>query len=321
MKQCASPAKKFSHKQCYSAKENHIKGNYYICSLCVDSITSKHSTAPDTKEEKDIEDLNLTSLTVRKESVSSSGSGESDDGIQPGQSSPRNQDDEERQKNDDAHKESENQICPLYLEAKCPHGLRGRNCGLEHPRRCRRYCSFGTEYRTGCRRGKNCWFWHPKICLNSAKLKICLNQSCKDVHLKGTQRRQVPKDHFKQRDRAERESVQTQRPDPWSQSSNSSSNNSKTNPEMSRVQSTRTNDQNDFLFKHLEQMKADLQTSMSLKLDQIDHKNQMLIQQTFHSLQHQTPQHIQQQMPQQQMPQQQMPQQQMPQVYIQRHPA
>ena len=295
--------KRFSHKQCYADKPVPTPQRYYICSICVDSIeTRKQAASQANKEQNDIDQLDL-SYSDRMSSVSSPGSQEEIPSGQGTPVTPQQQDADRDKRMEDARRESEGQICPLYLKAECPHGLRGRNCSYEHPRRCRRYCSYGTQYKFGCRRGKNCWYWHPNLCLNSVRLKMCLNQNCKDVHLKGTQRRQVPRENITQR---EHEIERPQRPDPWSQDPTQNN-----NLQTDKVQSMRPNDQNDFLRKQLEQMKADIQTSMSLKIDQIDQKKQLMIQQ---SLLNYRPNQLPQQL--QQITQQ--LQQQIPGVYIQR---
>ena len=86
-------------------------------------------------------------------------------------------------------------ICKKYKRGICPHGIRGNKiiegdkCLYSHPKPCRRYCSFGSKDRNGCRNGASCNFYHPVLCKFSLKYWSCINEKCTFVHLKGTQRR------------------------------------------------------------------------------------------------------------------------------------
>ena len=87
-------------------------------------------------------------------------------------------------------------ICYKYKRANCPHGIRGnrlingRKCQYAHPVSCKRYCSFGFQGNAGCKRGKDCTFYHPVLCKFSVKNRLCLNEDCSYVHLKGTARKE-----------------------------------------------------------------------------------------------------------------------------------
>ena len=89
------------------------------------------------------------------------------------------------------------EICPLYVQRKCPHGLTGkrliknRPCPKQHPRRCRFYAKFGNDKQKGCKNGKDCKFFHPKLCKDSVSRRCCLNKNCTFHHLKGTARKVV----------------------------------------------------------------------------------------------------------------------------------
>ena len=252
--------KRFSHKQCYADKPVNSPGIYFICTICCDSIESrKQKAATENKDENVMEQLNLN----QSRGMSVSSLDPEEDGIPPpAQGTPQSTKSHDEKIIEDVRRESENQICPLYLESKCPHGLRGRNCNYEHPRRCRKYCSYGTEYKVGCRRGKNCWYWHPKLCQNSLRLQVCLNLSCKDIHLKGTQRKPASRENTQQR---MRETEPEKRPMPWSINSQTN-----TNPQLEQFQNTRPTDQNDFLQMQLEKMKAELLSTLKEAL----HPNQ-----------------------------------------------
>ena len=86
-------------------------------------------------------------------------------------------------------------ICPDYKKSNCPHGLRGNKlikgtkCKFSHPKPCQKYCGYGSKGEFGCKSGINCSNFHPRLCRYSLSKKLCINQSCKFVHLKGTARR------------------------------------------------------------------------------------------------------------------------------------
>ena len=88
----------------------------------------------------------------------------------------------------------EREICPKFRRGKCPHGLSGRTevsgklCEYEHPKRCRKFCSYGSRSRFGCSKGKNCEYFHPILCKYSVQQGICTNLDCTFTHLKNTKR-------------------------------------------------------------------------------------------------------------------------------------
>ena len=85
-------------------------------------------------------------------------------------------------------------VCPRYRRGVCPHGLRGsrliegQTCGFDHPRVCRKYSSFGSRGPKGCKLDSNCKFYHPILCRYSVRERLCTNEKCTFVHLKGTKR-------------------------------------------------------------------------------------------------------------------------------------
>ena len=108
------------------------------------------------------------------------------------------------QQEDIASESHEPNICQRYLNNKCPHGMNGNKvingekCKDRHPRRCYRYCTFGTKRRIGCQKGNACPKFHPKLCNNSLRTSSCYNENCKYTHLKSTKREQderVPSNH------------------------------------------------------------------------------------------------------------------------------
>lgn len=88
-------------------------------------------------------------------------------------------------------------VCDKYISGKCPHGLRGKKelngeiCSYEHPKKCFKYCGFGSG-RKGCNNGENCHYFHPTLCKYSVQKRVCYNENCTYVHLKGTSRSKKP---------------------------------------------------------------------------------------------------------------------------------
>ena len=90
-----------------------------------------------------------------------------------------------------AHIPTYDEICPLYKENSCPHGLTGKRqicgapCPFKHPKKCNYHT--GKYGSNGCRYSdERCPFYHPRLCENSVQLKMCLIQGCKRTHLPGT---------------------------------------------------------------------------------------------------------------------------------------
>lgn len=85
-------------------------------------------------------------------------------------------------------------ICKKYKVGQCPHGLRGNKlvnnlaCPHNHPKRCFKYCKFGTDKKKGCNKGNKCLYFHPVLCKFSTKDKKCSKEDCPYPHLVGTKR-------------------------------------------------------------------------------------------------------------------------------------
>ena len=69
------------------------------------------------------------------------------------------------------------------------HGILGKECEFKHPKVCRRLLNHGIRGEKGCKLGSKCTMFHPTICRNSIKKNMCLSESCKYLHIKGTKRR------------------------------------------------------------------------------------------------------------------------------------
>ena len=91
------------------------------------------------------------------------------------------------------------EICSEYKKSNCPHGIRGnklidgKKCKFSHPKPCQKYCGFGSRGEFGCKAGSKCPNFHPRLCRYSLSKKLCTNENCKFVHLKGTARRVAQK--------------------------------------------------------------------------------------------------------------------------------
>ena len=115
-------------------------------------------------------------------------------------SSLANQIDEQNSANENQHNSDHNDedtpVCEKYKVGKCPHGLKGNQvvegitCPKAHPKRCLKFCRNGKTGRHGCKLGASCRFYHPVLCKFSVQKRICTNDACTFVHLKGTKRKQ-----------------------------------------------------------------------------------------------------------------------------------
>lgn len=94
------------------------------------------------------------------------------------------------------HDVAKTNLCDKYVSGKCPHGLKGNKlvngvaCPHNHPKRCFKYCGFGSKGPKGCKKGESCSFFHPTLCKHSVQKRCCTNASCTFVHLKGTSRKE-----------------------------------------------------------------------------------------------------------------------------------
>ena len=141
----------------------------------------------------------------------------------------------------------------MYLKRLCPHGLTGKRhvngkpCPYKHRILCRYFMEYGP---TGCRYKRQCRFLHPRVCENSLKLKTCLNRSCTEFHLKGTQRKSHSQNEHTNNMNQSRQNDPVK---PWMQSTTPNTNSKITPQPQPPVECTK-----DFLEKYLQEMKADL---------------------------------------------------------------
>ena len=160
------------------------------------------------------------------------------------------------------------EICPLYKENSCPHGLTGKRhidgnpCPKKHPPKC--FYFIGKYGSSGCRySAKKCPYFHPALCENSTKLKMCLNKQCTKYHLSGTKRNMnESQQHGRREERpTDNRYVQPNPPPPPPQMWNPPQTQSSI-PQSQQTQVTHGNGGQDPFLTYLHQMKADMQEQM-----------------------------------------------------------
>ena len=94
---------------------------------------------------------------------------------------------------DKEHVEETNKpICKYFKQGRCRHGgngrkiIDGRECMFEHPRKCLKYCKYGSDKFKGC--NGPCDLLHPILCKNSIQYRQCFRHDCTFAHLQGTER-------------------------------------------------------------------------------------------------------------------------------------
>lgn len=274
------------HKECYSDREiNPEIGVFYLCTLCSINLKQlKEIPRPETEkpeDEEQNEDHQPTGHNDQQQPLQPDAHNENNGQPPPPgtrQDTTALQDNQmQRQPSPPPHEDENREICPLLLEAGCPFGLRGTGCNFYHPRSCFYYTKYGEDPFDGCRRRKRCRYLHPKLCSNSVNLKICLNAECKQVHVRGTQRRQSTHHDIHPKPKPQNTFA------PWNNSqSNMQSVSQENNTQHSDSRQTerrenelqRQNEERNsltnmqfFLEKCLEKMKADLSSHIENKID------------------------------------------------------
>ena len=79
-------------------------------------------------------------------------------------------------------------ICWFYKQNKCKFGMSGKGCKFHHPKICQKLLSHGTQNQKGCQKAGKCKFFHPAMCRNSIRKRLCTNQTCEFMHIRGTKR-------------------------------------------------------------------------------------------------------------------------------------
>ena len=95
------------------------------------------------------------------------------------------EEEEDSQSQSVGNSEDNRPTCKLFLENRCPTGIKGLKCTHQHPKQCRKFLQGGrTEH--GCQDWK-CHLLHPKICRNSYIFGSCHRAGCKERHTRDQQ--------------------------------------------------------------------------------------------------------------------------------------
>lgn len=267
--------KRFCHYECH--KELTLDpGIFFVCTQCLNKLNLNRQ-----QEKNEAQDDVMNTSHISTHSFEDIRSHPVDEATGGAPNTQQQQDKPAEKKNtlnsdtEEARDVSETRICQLYMQYKCPHGLKGENCEFEHPKRCRKYCSHGTDRYNGCRRGRNCWFYHPKLCQNSVRVKLCLNHQCSLTHLAGTRRKNPPREEENRSYTIpEARPSQTPPPPPWSQSSQAPL------PPWSqpvRQEEKKSEEKFDFL-GFMKEFKIDLQNQITQAIQPIQSQQQQLYQ-------------------------------------------
>ena len=148
----------------------HLAGSIWLCNEC---LATSSPVKPRKSRSRHVKDGTVTEKTTE------------------------NNEDQDNNSNDDETTQVSAETCPEYRKGKCPHGMRGtkvidgKRCSFTHPKRCTKYCRYGSKGKNGCKKGVECDFDHPNLCRNSVQRRVCTNQKCTYVHLAGTARKKV----------------------------------------------------------------------------------------------------------------------------------
>ena len=173
-----------SHADCY--KEYAVDETVGIIFLCDPCLSTTETAALEEKNDKTPNDDKDKTTNDDKDKTTN------DDKDKKGQN--------DKNKKKDPPPTIDDEICPLYKEHSCPHGLTGKReidgkpCSLKHPPKC--FYHTGKYGTNGCRySAKRCPYYHPVLCENSLQIKLCWNTECKKYHLKGTSRKMSTEPH------------------------------------------------------------------------------------------------------------------------------
>lgn len=247
--------KRPSHHNCYKDSSVNPKiGIVFLCSECLSEKTAKNIEETDKLSPETPAKSSTAPHRPSKDKDKSKCDTNEDDSDSDDESTDKTKKEKK--------KSSSGKDCPLYLKRICPHGLTGKRhvngkpCPDQHRKHCRYFMEYGPS---GCRFKGQCRYLHPRLCENSVKLKTCLNKSCTEFHLKGTQRKPPPPN-------SEPAQQPTQQPtgryiQPWSLEKAQSEihkQNSTVPTTYQHSNSSNEDSTKDFLEKYLQQIKADL---------------------------------------------------------------
>ncbi len=248
------------HQGCYTDSQiDKEAGVVYLCCECLsgERILPPVQLQPDHSKEPD-------NIPRPKDDTLSSGEPHAEN---PG-NSKSGATDKEKKIHKDLEYDRSKVVCPLLLKQECPHGITGLTngtCEHYHPTWCRKFMRNGPGGKRGCNRGDNCRYFHPSLCQNALVTKMCFNESCKLIHIRGVKRINDEKTSSKKQNPASRKQVHVgskrksenvQPSAPHDHPKRSKSVGESQTPATAGNPQKQVNSE-DFL-KHLEQMKADL---------------------------------------------------------------
>ena len=166
-----------------SSSEESSKTPVQSESSSEDSSSNSEYFSPRTKKKKKRKSLENTTVNKTKHTNQSK--------VDTSKKENKEESTTKKVSKDEKDKLKKDEICPLLLEGKCPHGISGKSCEYKHKRYCFRFCGFGDQknHRAGCRFGKDCRYLHPKLCQNSVVMRACYNKQCTLTHLKFTRKK------------------------------------------------------------------------------------------------------------------------------------
>ena len=89
-------------------------------------------------------------------------------------------------KKDSPSSPKEEKMCRYYQQNKCNYGISGKGCNFLHPKMCQKLLSHGKSKYKGCIMDGKCKNFHPPMCRSSLSKRLCTNQKCEFMHVKGT---------------------------------------------------------------------------------------------------------------------------------------
>ena len=158
---CCIICDKTAHQGCFTNESLDVEnGVTYMCTECLKAVKATRMETIRLVNSAQIQEETLQTGKTEKPSDTqrerkSESSSES--------SNEESEFDEHRTKKKEKREpQKPNNICKLYKIGECPHGRWGKECEYEHPRQCRRWCSFA-DSKWGCKYGDSCYYFHPAI--------------------------------------------------------------------------------------------------------------------------------------------------------------
>ena len=248
-------------------------GLYYLCKACeVEHIATNVNTTLATEDPGDVNSEQTDTTQDASTSVTEAAGGESATTTeQPSVPSSTDESpapsptDDNTNTNSSASHTSENKTiekkditCRFYKKGTCRHGAKGEECKFTHPELCKKFTQHGTRQPRGCNKGSHCKYLHPQMCMNSLRKGICLSQSCRYRHIKGTTRHKADGEA-----NAPRHTTPANRPEP--EPENTSAKPENTHPRNAQQQAANT----DHFLDVIRQMKAEILAEMDKKIGMV----------------------------------------------------